>query len=68
MGRKKNILIRRYYNFEDGKNNCKICEKNFIGTSLTNLKRHLNQAHANMLNIEEEEELQPIREKKKKFK
>lgn len=48
MGRKRNILIREYYIESGGESMCKICKKVINAGSLTNLKRHLQNCHADM--------------------
>lgn len=48
MGRKRNILIREYYIESGGETMCKICKKVINAGSLTNLKRHLQNCHADM--------------------
>ena len=47
MDRKRNIIVRDFFNREENnnKNVCKICSSKFIGDNTTNLKRHLLSMH-----------------------
>lgn len=71
MGRKRNIYIREYYKIENGTSTCKICESEFNGDHITNLKRHILENHAAMhekdMELIRSKENNQVCDKKRKF-
>lgn len=47
MGKKRNLIIRYFFHDNQRKNEsiCKICTSVFVGTHVTNLRRHMVTKH-----------------------
>ncbi|KAL7726601.1 hypothetical protein ACLKA6_010466 [Drosophila palustris] len=70
MGRKRDYILRKFFNFELDRNAnvCKICQRVFKGNYITNLKRHLLDEHKSQYENEiSEQGKSELSEKKKKI-
>lgn len=57
MGRKRNIFIREFFDYDNNTKSsvCKACSARFMGENITNLKRHMIQAHIELYKQETED-------------
>ena len=52
MGRNKDSTIRNFYDYESevNKSKCKVCQVELSGNHITNLRRHVQVKHVDILN------------------